>query len=184
LDDPLAPLMSAIAAGDRAALAGLYRQLEKPVYRFVLSKLNDPHESADILHDVFMEVWRSAGRFAGRSKVQTWVFGIAWRKVIDLRRKSGRTELPGETPDILDEHVDTEAAVLAGQEALHVRHCLSELGDDHRMAISLAFYEDMPYGQIAEVAGVPEGTIKTRIYHAKKLLLRCLSSRVTREARA
>ncbi|WP_292022335.1 sigma-70 family RNA polymerase sigma factor [Maritimibacter sp. UBA3975] len=184
MEDPLSPLMTAIASGDRAALAGLYQRLEKPVYRFIQSKLNDPHESADILHDVFMDVWRSAGRFEGRSKVQTWVFGIAWRKVIDLRRKSGRMDLPGETPDIADEHVDTEAAVLAGQEAVHVRHCLGELGDEHRMAISLAFYEDMAYGQIAEVAGVPEGTIKTRIYHAKKLLLRCLSGRVTREARA
>jgi RNA polymerase sigma-70 factor (ECF subfamily) len=174
--------MTAIAGGDRAALAGLYRELERPVYRFILSKLNDPHESADILHDVFMEVWRSAGRFEGRSKVQTWVFGIAWRKVIDLRRKTGRLDMPGDPPDTADEGVDTEAAVLAGQEAVHVRHCLEELGDDHRMAVALAFYEDMPYGQIAEVAGVPEGTIKTRIYHAKKLLLRCLTGRVTRGA--
>ncbi|MDD8023168.1 MAG: sigma-70 family RNA polymerase sigma factor [Paracoccaceae bacterium] len=181
MTDPLAPLLSAIATQDKAALAALYRQLERPVYRFILSRLNDPHEAADILHDVFIEVWRSAGRFEGKSKVQTWVFAIAWRKVIDLRRKTGRIDLPGETPDLVDETTDTEAALLAGQEAAHLRHCLNELGDEHRMAITLAFYEDMPYGQIAEVAHVPEGTIKTRIFHAKKLLLRCLSGRVTQE---
>ncbi|MGI3164619.1 RNA polymerase sigma factor [Pseudooceanicola sp. 200-1SW] len=178
--DPLAPLMAAIAAGDKAALSQLYQQMERPLYRFILSRLNDPHESADLLHDVFMEVWRSAGRFEGRSKVQTWIFGIAWRKVIDLRRKGARVDLPGETPEMEDDGPDGEAATLAAQEAAHLRHCLDELKADHRMAVSLAFYEDMGYAQIAEVAGVPEGTIKTRIFHAKKLLLRCLSGRVSR----
>lgn len=182
MSDPLAPLISAIAAGDKAALAGLYREMERPLYRFIRSKMNDPHESADLLHDVFMEVWRVAGRFEGRSKVQTWIFGIAWRKVIDRHRKSARVEMPGETPEQVDDSADGEAAVLAGQEAAHVRHCLGELKDEHRMAVSLAFYEDMGYAQIAEIAGVPEGTIKTRIFHAKKLLLRCLSGRVERGA--
>ena len=61
-----------------------------------------------------------------------------------------------------------------------MRHCLGTLSADHRMAIELAFYEDMTYSQIAEAAGAPEGTIKTRIYHAKKLLLHCLSGRIGR----
>jgi len=154
--------------------------MEKPLFRFIQSRLNDPFESSDILHDVFMEVWKSAGRFEGRSKVQTWIFGIAYRKVIDLHRKRGRQVLTDEVPESIDEDADTEACLASGQEAEHVRHCLETLKEDHRSAISLAFYEDMTYGEIAEVAGVPEGTIKTRIFHAKKLLLRCLSGLVER----
>ena len=178
--DPHAQNLTQIAHGDKTALAALYRALEKPVYRFILSRLNDPFESSDILHDVFMEVWKSAGRFEGRSKVQTWIFGIAYRKVIDLHRKRGRVYLTDEVPETIDDSADTEACIASGQEAVHVRHCLETLKDDHRSAISLAFYEDMTYAEIAEVAGVPEGTIKTRIYHAKKLLLRCLSGLVER----
>ncbi len=178
--DPHAQILAQVAKGDKQALAALYRALEKPVYRFIRSRLNDPFESSDLLHDVFIEVWRSAARFEGRSKVQTWIFGIAYRKVIDLHRKRGRQDVTDEIPEQEDDSPDAVTCLAAGQEADHVRYCLGTLKDDHRTAISLAFYDDMTYAEIAEVAGVPEGTIKTRIFHAKKLLMRCLSGRIER----
>lgn len=169
-------LIKRIARGDRDALAALYRKMERPVYRFIQSRLNDPFEASDILHDVFMEVWRSADRFEGRSKLQTWIFGIAYRKVIDRHRKAGRTSLVG-TPDetLPDDAATPEACIAASQDATQVQQCMAQLSDDHRTAISLAFWEDMTYRDIAEVCKTAEGTIKTRIFHAKKLLLRCLS---------
>lgn len=178
--DPHAQLLTQVAHGDKQALAALYKALETPLYRFIQSRLNDPHEASDLLHDVFMEVWRSAGRFEGRSKVQTWVFGIAHRKVIDRFRKTKRVELTDEFPDAADDAPDAEACLAAGQEAEHVHHCLDQLKDDHRTAITLAFFQDMTYGEIAETVGAPEGTIKTRIFHAKKLLLHCLQGLVQR----
>lgn len=182
--DPHAQLLTQVAHGDKKALASLYRALEKPVYRFIHSRLNDPFESSDVLHDVFMDVWRSAARFEGRAKVQTWIMGIAYRKVIDVHRKRGRQEVTDQVPEQEDESPNAETCLAAGQEAEHVRHCLETLKDDHRTAISLAFYEDMTYGEIAEVQGVPEGTIKTRVFHAKKLLLHCLSGRIERRVPA
>lgn len=173
-------LIEQIAGGDKQALGALYRALERPVYKFIVSRLNDPHEANDILHEVFMDVWRSAGRFEGRSKVQTWIFGIAYRKSIDVMRKRSRIDYTDKSPDLVDDSPDAVTCLAAGQDAEHVRHCLETLKDDHRSAITLAFYQDMTYGEIAEVAGVPEGTIKTRIFHAKKLLMRCLSGRVER----
>ena len=178
--DPHTALISRIASGDKQALADLYRALERPVFRFIQSRLNDPFESSDILHDVFMDVWRSAGRFEGRSKVLTWIFGIAHRKVIDQHRRRGRQTVTDEIPETVDDDANTEAALAAGQEAEHVRHCLGTLKDAHRTAIALAFYDDMTYGEIASVTGVPEGTVKTRVFHAKKLLLRCLAGRIER----
>jgi RNA polymerase sigma-70 factor (ECF subfamily) len=175
-------LMRQIAQGDKAAFAQLYKELERPVLRFIQSKLNDPFEARDILHDVFIEVWRSAGRFEGRSMVRTWVFGIAYRKVLDAFRKGRRTVLPGEMPDQEDLSDGAEAQVNASEEAQHVRYCLSRLSDEHRMAIALAFYEDLSYDEIAEIAGVPAGTIKSRVFHGKKKLLTCLQSRVRRQA--
>ena len=169
-----AALLTRIADGDREALGALYRAYEKRLFRFIRSRLNDPFASADILHDVFLEVWRSAGRFEGRSKVQTWIFGIAHRKVIDRYRAGARVSLIDEIPDTADDAPDPEACLAAGQEADQVRHCIEGLSADHATAIRLTFYEDMSYPQIAEVTGTAEGTIKTRVFHAKKLLMRCL----------
>ena len=167
-------LIHAIAGGDRQALGALYTALETPVFRFIRSRLNDPFEAGDILHDVFMEVWRGAGRFEGRSQVKTWVFGIAHRKVIDAHRRRGRVDMTDDLPDGPDDDPDPETSLASAEEAAHVRHCVGELSDAHRAAISMAFYEDMSYGDIARVLEVPEGTVKTRVYHAKRLLMRCL----------
>jgi len=171
-------LMSAIAAGDQEALAGLYRLYEKRIFRFITSRLNDPFEAGDILHEVFLEVWRAAGRFEGRSKVRTWLFGIAYRKTMDRFRRMSRVTLTDEVPEVEDDSAPALDVVAAGQEAGHLRHCIDTLSPAHRLAIELAFFEDMPYREIAATAGIPEGTVKTRIHHAKNLLRRCLAGRM------
>ncbi len=171
-------LMNAMANGDKKAFAAFYKAMERPVFKFIVSKLNDPFEANDILHEVFMDVWRSAGKFEGRSAVKTWVFGIAYRKTMDHFRKHGRVTVTDDMPELEDDSPDAVACLNATQEAAHLRFCMDELKVEHRSAIELAFFEDMSYGEIAHVADTPEGTIKTRIFHAKKLLLRCLSGRM------
>ena len=178
MDDNPHQLIRQIAEGDTQALAALYRAYERPVYRFIVSRLNDPHEAADILHDVFMDIWRGAASFEGRSQVRTWIFGIAYRKVIDTHRKRARVTVTDDVPEPADAAEGAEAGYAARQEAEHLRFCVDALKDDHRVAITLAFYEDMTVAEIAEVAGVPEGTIKSRLHHARKLLLHCLSGRI------
>lgn len=175
-------LMRQIAKGDKRAFAKLYRELETPTLRFIQSRLNDPFEANDILHDVFMEIWRSAGKFEGRSMVRTWVFGIAYRKTMDAFRKKKRVEVWSDIPEQPDPSESADMVLNATQEARHLRSCIDCLSSEHRLAISLAFYEDMTYEEIAEVAGVPSGTIKSRVFHAKKLLLQCLKARVARQA--
>lgn len=174
----LAKMLERIAEGDKRAFAALYEVLEASVYRFIVSKMNDPHEAADIQHEVFMEIWRAAGRFEGRSTVKTWVFGIAYRKTMDHFRKHKRVDLTDEVDDRIDESPDAAACLAASQEASHLKFCMDELKPQMRSAVELAFFEDLSYPEIANIAGVPEGTIKTRVYHAKKLLLRCLSGRM------
>ena len=174
----LVDLLARIGSRDRSALADLYRAMEKPLYRFILKKLNDPFQSSDVLQDVFLDIWRNAGQFEGRSTAKSWMFGIAYRKVMDVFRKAARIDLTDEVPERADEETpNAEACLLAIQQAAHVRHCLDELKPQHRSAIELAFYEDMSYREIGEVMDVPEGTVKTRVFHAKQLLLRCLQGR-------
>lgn len=177
-DEQHRALMTQIAKGDRRALDTLYRDIENSIFRFLLTKINDSYLAADILHDVFLEVWRSAGRFEGRSKVKTWVFGIAYRKVIDVYRKSSRIDFVDEVPEQIDTSASAEQCLLAAQESVHLRHCLEELKAPQRSVIEMAFFEDLNYREIAEATDVPEGTVKTRVFHAKRLLLRCLQGRL------
>lgn len=178
VDDVLKPLMARIAGGDRDAFAQLYRALEGPLYKFVYLRLNDPQRSADIVHDVFLQVWREAGSFRGLSKVSTWVFSMANRKVIDVYRRDKRLVFGDEMPERIDESPDGEACVLASERSEAVRHCLQTLSPNHRAVISLTFGEDLNYAEVAEIVGIPEGTVKSRVFHAKQLMLRCLSARL------
>ena len=65
---------------------------------------------------------------------------------------------------------------VAASDAARVRECIGRLSDTHRSAIHLAFWRELPYGEIAEIEGVPVGTVKTRILHAKRLLMHCLAT--------
>ena len=171
-------MISKISKRDKKAFEDFYRAMERPLYGFIFLKLNDSHQASDLLHDVFIEVWKGAGRFEGRSSVKTWVFGIAYRKVIDVYRRSGRVETMADVPEMADESPTAEETLVSSERATHVRACIEELKPDHRVAIELAFFEDFSYRQISDVVGSPEGTVKTRVYHAKKLLLRCVTARL------
>ncbi len=174
----LADLLRRTAQKDRAAFSALYDLLEGPLYRFLRSRLNDPFEAADISHEVFLELWNNASRFEGRSSVKTWVFGIAYRKAMDVHRRSARVEYSDSLPDTEDDSPDSEACMIAVEQGTHVRACLEALKPDHRSAIELAFFDDLSYREIAEITDTPEGTVKTRVFHAKKLLMHCLAGRV------
>lgn len=168
-------LMAQIAKGDRKAMRQIYDAYSDGVYRFAKVWLADPFEASDIMHETMMEVWKSAGRYAGRSSVKTWIFSIAKNKSIDRNRRGKRTILQDIDPDIVDDAPAPHAVLEAFQDAKRVRDCVETLSPSQRSAIHMAFYEDLTYREIAEMEACPVGTIKTRVMHAKKLLLRCLS---------
>lgn len=173
LDDQ--SLLSRTAAGDMDAMKVLYQRHAQAVQRFVQTRIRDHFEVSDIVHNTMLDVWRTAGRFEGRSNARSWILSIARNKMVDFIRKQSRTELAEPDQNAPDESPNAEAVITASQDAAHVRECVDKLPTQQRSAIHLAFFEEMTYGEIAEVNNVPEGTIKTRIYHAKKLLMRCLS---------
>jgi RNA polymerase sigma-70 factor, ECF subfamily len=171
-----ADLLLRIADGDKAAMKLLYERHSDALYHFIRARLRDPFEAADVMQEVFLEIWRAAGRFEGRSAARTWIFGIARNKAVDRMRRRDRTVPPGPDADLPDNAPNPEAITEAASDAARLRNCISRLSDTHRSAIHLAFYEDLTYPEIAEIEGVPLGTIKTRILHAKRLLLHCLST--------
>jgi len=174
-DDADRDLLMRISKGDKVAMRTLYERHFPGLSAFVRNRLNDPVEAADLVHDTFMEVWSRAGKFRGRSSVRSWIFAIARNKTVDRVRKLSRLSLAEPDETIADEAPQAETVISNAQDAARVRACLEALSPAQRAAIMLAFYEDMAYREIAEIEGVSEGTVKTRIFHAKKLLLHCLS---------
>ncbi len=171
-------LLAAIADGSERALEDFYRASHARIYAFALKRLGDPVAAAEVLNEVMLEVWRHAARFEGRSRVMTWVLGIAHHKVLDVMRRRGR-DAAHETIDdsLADEDTPTSFAVLAGaDDAVAVRRCLEGLSDAHRAVVHLAFFEDASYAEIADIVACPLGTVKTRMMHAKNALKRCLES--------
>jgi RNA polymerase sigma-70 factor (ECF subfamily) len=168
-------LLTRIAAGDEKALTDFYRQFEPRVYRFALSRLRNSFEAAEVLNEVMLQVWRSAARFEGRSKVSTWVLGITHHKVVDHLRKLGRVKTEEIDPAIPDEYQASAFRALAAAEDLqHLQFCMERLSDPLRQVIHLAFLESLPYTEIGEILACPEGTVKTRMFHARKQIKRCL----------
>lgn len=170
-------LLAAIAEEDMDALSEFYRRHQRRVFQFLLSKLNDSFVAGDLLNDTMMEVWRAAGRFQGRSKVTTWLLGIAQHKVLDYWRQQGRRQFTELDDTMIDEdpNADLEALTLAARDRQQLHACMAKLSPEHREVLHLVFFEELNYEEIGEIIGVPEGTVKSRVYHAKQLMKRQLT---------
>lgn len=168
-------LLARVAAGDEAAMRGLYERHQAAVFAFAMARLGDRMAAADVLHDVMLDVWRQADRFQGRSAVRTWMLTMTRNKSIDAMRKTARTDYGDDGDSLMDDEPTPEAAVAAAQDQEKVRSCVSKLPDRQKTVVHLTFFEGLSYPEAAKVEDVPVGTIKTRIFHAKKALAACLS---------
>ena len=163
-----------IGTGDTRAMHQLYTRYNDALYGFVLGRCGDTALAVDCVHDTMLDVWRTASRFSGKSSVKTWLFAIARNKLVDAMRKRGKLSFVDEVPEVADTAPNPEAAAIAAAESDRLHGCLAKLPDVQRTAIRLAFLEELTYPEIAEIEGIPTGTIKTRIFHAKQALMRCL----------
>ena len=176
MKDPGHELLQKIAKQDEEAMEAFYNQYHMVVYRFSLKRMSEPSDAAEVLNQVMLEVWRTAHRFEGRSKVQTWLLGITHHKIIDSLRKSTRHEGEEIPENLEDESGQSPLEQLSlSEHSVFIRKCIDKLSDNHRQVIHLAFFEELAYSEISQIVDCPEGTVKTRIYHAKTLLKKCLS---------
>jgi RNA polymerase sigma-70 factor, ECF subfamily len=174
-----AGLLARIARHDERALAQFYDAFHARIYAFANRRLNNAADAADALNETMLEVWRSAGRFEGRSQALTWVLGIAHHKTLDALRRRGRhdtVEIDETLPD--DDSPGVPELITAAQHASFVRRCLDQLSDIYKLVMHLAFFEDLPYPEIARIADCPLGTVKTRVFHGKRLLKECLQAQL------
>jgi RNA polymerase sigma-70 factor (ECF subfamily) len=159
-------LMGRIARGDESAFAELYDLLAPTVYGVVLRIVRDRSQAEEVTQEAFVEVWRQAARFDGaRGGVRGWAVTIARRRAVDrVRSEQSRRErqhrhaaMPAGAP------VNPQDAVIASLDRDRARRVLDKLGDHHRQALELAYFDGLTHVEVAEQLGVALGTAKTRI---------------------
>jgi RNA polymerase sigma-70 factor, ECF subfamily len=164
-------LISRIARGDRLAMQVLFARHHVRIYRFVLRLMRDEMAAEDVISEVFLDVWRQASRFEGRSAVSTWLIAIARFKALSVLRKRRETELDDETAhSIEDTSDDPERVVQKQDKGEKLRECLTALSPEHREIIDLVYYHEKSVQEVAQIVGIPENTVKTRMFYARKKL--------------
>ncbi len=163
-------LVASIAAGDRLAVQVLFARHHVRVFRFALRLVGDRMMAEDVVGDVFLDVWRQAHRFAGRSSVSTWLLAIARHKALSALR-SRREHAPlDEATAVEDPAEGLEAAADKNARGVLIRRCLEALSPDHREIIDLAYYHEKSIDEVTAIVGIPPATVKTRMFHARKQL--------------
>ncbi len=164
-------LIERIAQGDRLAMHALFARHRLRVFRFILRFTRDEANAEDILADVFLDVWRQAGRFEGRSAVSTWLLSIARFKALSQVRKRTEAALDEDyAAGIADEADDPEIEVAKRDKRAALRKCLEKLSSEHREMIELVYYHEKSVEDVAEIVGIPTGTVKTRLFYARQKL--------------
>jgi len=164
-------LIARIAGGDRLAMQVLFARHHVRVYRFVLRLVRNEATAEDLISEVFLDIWRQAGKFEGRSAVSTWMLSIARFKALSALRKRPEEELDEETAERIEDHADDPETTLAKKDkGAALRQCLSALSAEHREIIDLVYYHEKSVEEAAAIVGIPEATVKTRMFYARKKL--------------
>ena len=148
------------------------------VYRFVLRLVRNEATAEDLISEVFLDIWRQAGKFEGRSAVSTWMLSIARFKALSALRKRPEQELDDETAErIEDQADDPETALAKKDKGALLRECLTALSAEHREIVDLVYYHEKSVEEVAGIVGIPEATVKTRMFYARKKLSELLKAR-------
>jgi RNA polymerase sigma-70 factor (ECF subfamily) len=168
-------LLERIADGDRTAMHTLYLRHNVRVYRFVLRSLRDATAAEDIVSQVFLDVWRTAGQFEGRSRVSTWLLSIARFKTLTALRQRRHEDIDQENVREIADGADTpEASLDRSNVSAILRACIAKLSPAHREIIHLVYYHEKTVEEAGEIIGIPQSTVKTRMFYARKQLAELL----------
>ena len=164
-------LVERIADGDKLAMQVLFARHRTAIYRWLLRFVGNETVAEDLVSDVFLDVWRQAGRFEGRAAVSTWLLSIARFKALSARRRRPDAELdevieatvadPTDDPEVMLEKKNRDELV---------REALTTLSSEHREIIDLVYYHEKSVEECAQILSIPRATVKTRMFYARKKL--------------
>ena len=178
-DDDDVELVRAIAAGDRNGLAALYDRYAPILLGMAMRIIRDRREAEDLLHDVFLEVWRSARDYdLTRGRVRTWLVVRMRSRALDVL-KSARVSRRSGDPEVLERMV---AEVEPGEspDRQRIRTVLAQLTADQRQVLELAYFDGLSCSEIAAHVKIPIGTVKSRLAAGLGRLRQLLGARAHR----
>ncbi len=175
--------------GDEQAFSELVDRYKVMVYSIVARVVQDSEVAEDLAQEAFLRIYRGLAGFRGESKLSTWIYKNAYRVCLEELERPHRRQNIASLDEVLEEGVNPSAAGSAYavdaefdrvDQSEFVDHWLGTLPPHYRMAITLYYLGDRSYSEIAEVMGIPMGTVKTCLHRAKRVL----RDRMMREGKA
>ena len=161
------------ATGDLDAFTEIVRSTQPDVWRFIRHLVGDDDLAADLTQDTFLRVHRSLGSFRGESLFRTWLFRIARNVTIDDHRRTARR---APTQPLRDAALEAVESASEPGLATELRAALDELPEAQRTAFVLVEVCGLRYREVAVVLDISEGTVKSRVFHARIRLVRWFES--------
>ncbi len=178
--EPDPDLLRRAQAGDETAFGAIMRANYERTFRLVYAIVRHEADARDICQEVWLTVWQQLPGFRGDAKFSTWLHPIATRRALDHLRKRRRWYdrfLPFSTGDDTVESApepvapdDARAQSESSERAARLQRALSSLPPKHRAVLALREVQGLSYEEIAQAAGIPSGTVMSRLYHARRLL--------------
>jgi RNA polymerase sigma-70 factor (ECF subfamily) len=154
--------------GDRQALGELIKEYERPIYNAAFRILGNPDDAADVTQTVFMRVFERINQYNPEYKFFSWIYRIAINESINQRNRSKNLQ------SYEDEHVSLEPnpedSVDANKLSDIIQAGLMKLQEDYRVVVVLRHFSEMSYHDISGILGIPEKTVKSRLYSARQLM--------------
>ncbi len=164
-------LIQQIAGGNKLAMRALFARHQVKVYRFALRIVRDTSLADDVVSETFIDAWQHADRFEGRSSASTWLLGIARHKALTAANRRPTESLDCDmAQNVVDPAADPEAEVGLKDRSAVIRRCLQQLSPEHAEIIDLVYYQEKSIKEIVEILGIPDNTVKTRMFYARKRL--------------
>jgi len=170
-------LIGLVAKGDKDAMRLLFGRHNVRVFRFLIRMVGNEATAEDLLNEVFVHVWRTAERFEARSQVSTWILGIARYKALTALRSRSFDELEDEVAESIEDSSDDPETLMQKTERCAIlQACLSQLSSAHREVVDLVYYHEQSIEEVARIIGVPQNTVKTRVFHARKRIAELMAA--------
>src|SRR6266699_1357542 len=164
-------LVARIAKADTVALEALYMRHHTRVFRFIARIVRDEAVAEELANEVFVDIWRNARSYEGRSSATTWLLSIARNRAVSALRKRREEPWDNEKATTLrDDADDSEVTVQKTDKSRLLRRCIDALPTEYREIVDLVYYHELSVSEVGSVLRIPEGTVKTRLFNARKRL--------------
>lgn len=171
-------LVARFLAGDQAAFTALVHRHERRVYNLALRMLGREEDAKDAAQDAFLNALRKLSSFRGQAAFTTWMHRVTMNTCYDILRKRRREPLLDDPPDDIPSRVTGDPASQVA-DAIDVQRALVQVPLDFRAVLILHDVQDLAYEDIAEILGIPVGTVKSRLHRGRVALARLLPGEPT-----